>query len=300
MSLSEVIEMMQKIEKKCENEYKKVQEEAKKLKEHIDQRATKLLNEIKDLKKMKLKNLELQKEHLSQMIATANINDIAFVEHSDNIELLNLKKQLNQRNKELQKILKIPVFIEHRDSFEVHLETKDLLARIGQWGSVVDSGLVSVEHSVISGVPSKANVDKETHFTVQLKTKDGQIVQHGICANISITDAQNQNVGYEMVFDENENAFRVRFTPKSDGLHVVQATVHGQHLSNSPFSVQVDLPANEPMFEFIAKFGSKGSGSGQFINPYFVTACKQGNNYVSDFGNHKIQIFDSNEQWKIY
>jgi septal ring factor EnvC (AmiA/AmiB activator) len=90
-SLSEVIEMMQKIEKKCENECKKVEQEAKKLKEHIDQRATKLLNEIKDLKKMKLKNLELQKEHLSQMITTAKIDDIAFVDHSDNIELLNLK-----------------------------------------------------------------------------------------------------------------------------------------------------------------------------------------------------------------
>jgi hypothetical protein len=80
---------------------------------------------------------------------------------------------------------------------------------------------------VISSVPSKATVDEETHFTVQLKTKDGQIVQRGIYPNISITDAQNQNVGYEMVFDKKENAFRVRFTPKSDGLHVVQATVHG-------------------------------------------------------------------------
>jgi hypothetical protein len=36
--------------------------------------------------------LELQKEHLSQMIATAKINDIEFVDQSDNIELLNLKK----------------------------------------------------------------------------------------------------------------------------------------------------------------------------------------------------------------
>jgi hypothetical protein len=188
---------------------------------------------------------------------------------------------------------------EHNDAVK-YCQDCQLPLCIGQSGSVIDSGLVSVEHSVISGVPSKATVDKKTHFTVQLKTKDGQIVQHGICPNITITDAQNQNVGYEMVFDENENAFRVRFTPKSDGLHVVQATVHGQHLSNSPFSVQVDLPANEPMFKFVAKFGSKGSGSGQFINPYFVTACKQGNNYVSDFGNHKIQIFDSNEQWKIY
>ncbi len=151
---------------------------------------------------MKLKIFGVAKEYLSQMITTAKINDIEFVDHSDNIELLILKKQLNQRHKRLQKILKMPVFIEHRDLFEVHLETKDLLARIEQWGNVIDSGLVIVEHSVVSDVPNKATEDKETHFTVQLKTKDGQIVQHGICPNISITDAQNQNVGYEMVFEE--------------------------------------------------------------------------------------------------
>ncbi len=110
------------------------------------------------------------------MIAAAKINDIEFVERSDNIQLLNMKKQLNQKHSELQKMLKSPVFIEHRDTFEVHLENKELLANIGRWGNVVDSGLVSVGHSVISGVPNKATVDKETHFSVQLRTKDGKIM----------------------------------------------------------------------------------------------------------------------------
>ena len=186
-SLSKVIEMMKKIEKKCGQECEKVEKTAKELKYQIDQRATKLLNEIKDLKKMKLKNLELQKEYLSRKIAAAKINDIEFVERSDDIQLLDMKKQLNQKHCELQKALKKPVFIEHRDAFEVHLE-KELLVNIGRWGSIVDSGLVSVEDSVISGVTNKATVDKETHFSVQLRTKDGKIVHVAtmpICAMVN-------------------------------------------------------------------------------------------------------------------
>lgn len=136
------------------------------------------------------------------MIATAKINDIERANHSDNIELLNLRKLLNQKHKKLQKMLKMPVFIEHRDTFEVRLESKELLTLIELWGSVIDAALVSIEDSIISGVPSKAIVNKETHFTVQLRTKDGKIVQHGIYPNISITDAQNQNFNYEVVFDE--------------------------------------------------------------------------------------------------
>jgi DNA-binding beta-propeller fold protein YncE len=53
-----------------------------------------------------------------------------------------------------------------------------------------------------------------------------------------------------------------------------------------------------PMFQFIAKFGSQGSDNGQFNGPYFITTDKQDNIYISDYNNHRIQIFDSNGQWK--
>jgi DNA-binding beta-propeller fold protein YncE len=53
-----------------------------------------------------------------------------------------------------------------------------------------------------------------------------------------------------------------------------------------------------PMFKFKTKFGSGGSGNGQFNGPLFVTTDKQGDIYVSDRNNHRIQVFDSNQQWK--
>jgi DNA-binding beta-propeller fold protein YncE len=52
-----------------------------------------------------------------------------------------------------------------------------------------------------------------------------------------------------------------------------------------------------PIFKLVTKFGSKGSDNGQFGGPYFVACNKQGNIYVSDRFNHRIQIFDCNGQW---
>lgn len=87
-----------------------------------------------------------------------------------------------------------------------------------------------------------------------------------------------------------KSAFKVNFTPKSEGFHAVHVTIYGQHLNNSPFSVQVDLPPKEPMFKFIAKFGSYGSSNGQFSCPDSVTTDNQGNIYVSGCSNDRIQI----------
>jgi DNA-binding beta-propeller fold protein YncE len=53
-----------------------------------------------------------------------------------------------------------------------------------------------------------------------------------------------------------------------------------------------------PVFKFRAKFGSEGSGNGQFNGPYFVVTDKQGKIYVSDFTNVRIQKFDCNGEWK--
>jgi DNA-binding beta-propeller fold protein YncE len=53
-----------------------------------------------------------------------------------------------------------------------------------------------------------------------------------------------------------------------------------------------------PMFKFVAKFGSKGRGNGEFKNSQFVTTDKQGNIYVSDTENDKIRVFNNKGQWK--
>ncbi len=45
--------------------------------------------------------------------------------------------------------------------------------------------------------------------------------------------------------------------------------------------------------EYVASFGSEGSGDGQFNEPEGIATDLMGNIYVADKGNHRIQVFDS-------
>ena len=44
--------------------------------------------------------------------------------------------------------------------------------------------------------------------------------------------------------------------------------------------------------EFVAKFGTKGSGIGEFDRPVSVAVLSDGKIVVSDLGNGRIQIFE--------
>jgi tripartite motif-containing protein 71 len=45
---------------------------------------------------------------------------------------------------------------------------------------------------------------------------------------------------------------------------------------------------------FLVKWGTPGTGNGQFVNPADVSIDKAGNLYVVDAANDRIQKFDSN------
>ncbi|MDP6314547.1 MAG: hypothetical protein QGF76_09755, partial [Arenicellales bacterium] len=46
-------------------------------------------------------------------------------------------------------------------------------------------------------------------------------------------------------------------------------------------------------FTFEKKWGSRGSGNGQFYHPYGIAFDGSGNVYVADTYNHRVQVFDS-------
>ena len=47
--------------------------------------------------------------------------------------------------------------------------------------------------------------------------------------------------------------------------------------------------------EFLSTFGNKGSDKGQFINPWGICIGPNGRIYVADNGNHRIQVFHSDD-----
>ncbi|MGB9940271.1 6-bladed beta-propeller [Methanosarcina sp.] len=52
--------------------------------------------------------------------------------------------------------------------------------------------------------------------------------------------------------------------------------------------------AQAETYTFVAKWGSYGSSDGQFKTPIGIDVDSLDNIYVADFGNHRIQKFDSN------
>jgi len=48
---------------------------------------------------------------------------------------------------------------------------------------------------------------------------------------------------------------------------------------------------------FITSFGTKGSGQGQYDRPSDLAFDSQGNIYVSEFGNNRVQVLDPNRHY---
>ncbi|OGM24231.1 hypothetical protein A2627_04000, partial [Candidatus Woesebacteria bacterium RIFCSPHIGHO2_01_FULL_39_28] len=56
-------------------------------------------------------------------------------------------------------------------------------------------------------------------------------------------------------------------------------------------------PTSPPSCNFISKWGSLGTGDGQFSSPFGVASDSQGNVYISETGNNRIQKFNPNGQF---
>ena len=63
-------------------------------------------------------------------------------------------------------------------------------------------------------------------------------------------------------------------------VYVVDYNAHCVHILNADLT-------------FSSKFGSRGSGDGQFNNPYDIASDSTGCMYVADFNNHRVQVFIS-------
>ena len=99
--------------------------------------------------------------------------------------------------------------------------------------------------------------------------------------------------------DNGDGTYSINFRPRSKGEHQLDIAIRGRHICGSPFKLLIDGGREYGRFGVVTQFfGSDGSQNGQFCRPWGICCDQQGHIIVGDRSNHRVQVFDSNGQFK--
>ena len=91
------------------------------------------------------------------------------------------------------------------------------------------------------------------------------------------------------VQDTKDGSYNISYFAKEAGTCQTSVMVNGEHVSGSPFTVQV----KPRQFKPVLSFGGEGSSAGRFIGPWGVTVNERNKIAVTDRHNNRVQIFSS-------
>ena len=108
--------------------------------------------------------------------------------------------------------------------------------------------------------------------TVEIKNDDGRE-----CA----TEAQVQ--------DNKDGSYNISYFAKEAGTCQTSVMVNGEHVSGSPFTVQV----KPRQYKLVLSFGGEASSAGMFDGPWGVAVNERNEIAVTDRDNNRVHIFSS-------
>ena len=107
---------------------------------------------------------------------------------------------------------------------------------------------------------------------------------------VEITNDDGRECATEaQVQDNKDGSYNISYFAKEAGRCQTSVMVNGQHVSGSPFTVQVKPRKYKP----VLSFGEEGSSAGMFDLPWGVAVNQRNEIAVTDSYNNRVQIFSS-------
>ena len=91
------------------------------------------------------------------------------------------------------------------------------------------------------------------------------------------------------VQDNKDGSYNINYFAKEAGTCHTSVMINGEHVSGSPFTVQVKPRQYKP----VLSFGGKGSSAGMFDRPWGLAVNERNEIAVTDIRNQRVQIFSS-------
>jgi len=141
----------------------------------------------------------------------------------------------------------------------------------------------------------EGTVGGEAQFVLTTRNAQG-----GQCYNkhdhvtVEIRDERGRECATNVRINDNKNGrYKISYSLKEQGRYKVTVRVNGGHVLGSPFAVKGQLFQVRP----VLSFGKQGSSVGMFNGPWGVAVNSRDEIAVTDFSNHRVQVFSSDGKY---
>ena len=292
---------------RLQNEYIQIQGQVRNTRKSAQSFVDNLIKVVEEKKMEILKNLEdkanesferlavqqSQVENEIQLIETSIDKTETFLKRSSNVEIM----QFNTVQEEAvgDGLRQVEDKLEDPGNF-VFIANKKLIDQVSSDG--VGSFFLSKTKSNNSGAVGKGITDVTVGLKAQfvLTTRNAEndrCYEQFTSVNIEMRNDQGHDcVTGVQVQDNKDGSYNISYFAKEAGACRTSVMINGEHVSGSPFTVQVKPRQYEP----VLSFGRKGSSwsSGKFDCPWGVAVNERNEIAVTDCSNNRVQIFSCN------
>ena len=264
----------------------------------IETKKQELFKEVEDKAQQSIERLVEQQsdvENELQLIETSIVKTETFLKRSSNAEIVHFNTLFQEEATDEAD----QVDCDRKDlGHFVFFANKSLMAKANSEGVGSLKQIISQTNSRNSQAEGKGitevTVGLEAQFVLTTRNAENeQCYEQYDIITVEIKNDDDRECATEaQVQDNKDGSYNISYFAKEAGACRTSVMVNGEHVSGSPFTVQVKPRQYEP----VLSFGRKGSSwsSGKFDGPWGVAVNERNEIAVTDNGNTRVQIFSCN------
>ena len=262
----------------------------------VEEKKMEILKKVEDKANESFERLAVQQSQVEneiQLIETSIDKTETFLKRSSSAEIM----QFNTVQEEVvgDGLRQVEDKLEDPGNF-VFIANKKLIDQVSSDG--VGSFFLSKTKSNNSGAVGKGITDVTVGLKAQfvLTTRSAEnkrCYEQFTSVNMEMRNDQGHDCATGVqVQDNKDGSYNISYFAKEAGACRTSVMINGEHVSGSPFTVQVKPRQYEP----VLSFGRKGSSwsSGKFDCPWGVAVNERNEIAVTDCSNNRVQIFSCN------
>ena len=261
----------------------------------IEAKKQEIFKEVEDKAQQSIERLVEQQsdvENELQRIETSIEKTETFLKQSTNAEIVHLNTLFQEEVTDVAEL----VDCDRKDlGHFVFFANKSLTAKansegVGSLKQIISQTKSSNSKTEGNGI-NDVTVGLEAQFVLTTRNAENeQCYEQCDIVTVEIRNDDGRECATEaQVQDNKDGSYNISYFAKEAGTCQTSVMVNGEHVSGSPFTVQVKPRQYKP----VLSFGGKGSSAGMFFGPWGVAVNERNEIAVTDRANSRVQIFSS-------